>query len=67
MAYLTGLEETQADDESAHPGYVCRLGENGRGDSKWDSNVDGADQHSVVVVGMVPGNGRPYPISLASI
>jgi hypothetical protein len=27
MAYPTGLEEMQADDESAHPGYVCRWGE----------------------------------------
>ena len=62
MAYPTGLEETRAGTLSAHPGYVCRLGENGRGDWKWDSNADGADQHSVVVVGMVPGNGQAYPI-----
>ncbi len=26
--------------------------------------VMSADQHSVVVVGMVPGNRHPYPISL---
>ena len=31
MAYPTGLEETRAGTISAHPGYVCRSGENGRG------------------------------------
>ena len=29
MAYPTVLEETRAGTLSAHPGYVCRWGENG--------------------------------------
>ena len=30
MAYPTGLEEARAGTLSAHPGYECRWGENGR-------------------------------------
>jgi hypothetical protein len=58
MAYPTELEEMQADDESAHPGYGCRLGENGRGDSNGKTMEMSADKHSVVVVGGCPATGR---------
>ena len=46
MAYPTGLEEMQADDESAHPSYVCRLGENGRKDSNGKATQMSADPHA---------------------
>jgi hypothetical protein len=32
MAYPTGFKKTRAGTLSAHPGYVCRWGENGRGE-----------------------------------
>ena len=46
MAYPTGLEKTRADDESAHPGYVCRWGENGRGESNGKATEMIADPHA---------------------
>jgi len=52
MAYPTGLEKTRAGTLSAHPGYVCRLGENGRGESNGKATEMSADPHAVVVVTM---------------
>ena len=46
MAYPTGLEEMQADDESAHPGHGCRLEENGRGESNGKTTEMSADPHA---------------------
>ena len=51
MAYPTGLEETRAGTLSAHPGYGCRWGENGRKRSNGKTMEMSEDQHSVVVVG----------------
>ena len=64
MAYPTGLEKTRAGTLSAHPGYVCRWGENGCGESNGKATEMSPDLHAVVVVGRVPGNGHPYQIYL---
>ena len=46
MAYPTGLEETRAGTVSAHPGYVCRWEENGRGESNGKATEMSADPHA---------------------
>ena len=46
MAYPTGLEKTRAGTLSAHPGYVCRWGENGRGESNGKATEISADPHA---------------------
>jgi hypothetical protein len=46
MAYPTGMEETRAETVSAHPGYVCHLGENGRKDSNGKATQMSADPHA---------------------
>jgi len=57
MAYPTGLEKTRAGTVSAHPGYVCRLGENGRKRSNGKTTEMSADSHAVVVWGECPATG----------
>ena len=63
MAYPTGLEETRAGTLSAHPGYVCRLGENGRGRFEWENDGDECRTACRGRGGRGPGNGHPYQIS----
>ena len=55
------VEKTRAGTLSAHPGYVCRWGENGRGSTNGKITEMSSDPHSVVVW-QRPGNGHPHPI-----
>ncbi len=46
MAYPTGFKKTRAGTLSAHPGYVCRWGENGRGRRNGTRYKMSADPHA---------------------
>jgi hypothetical protein len=45
MAYPTGFREKGTEAASAHPGYGCRWGENGRGESNGKATEMSADPH----------------------
>jgi len=51
------MEKTRAGTLSAHPGYGCRCGENGRGGSNGETTEMSVDPHAVIVWGGCPETG----------